>query len=109
MSWIARHQDTIMGPRAQNQRDDGFDTSKVFIRVTKERANGFVEFDFAIGEAELFAEMLLTSEGFAEFCGRYGIDSVEALELHRSGRAPLFTEKLQAGEQGFVHRLSDVR
>lgn len=44
------------------------DTSRRFIRLRGERANGFVEFDFAIGEPEIFIEMILTHEAFREFC-----------------------------------------
>ncbi|MFG1418049.1 phenol hydroxylase subunit [Xanthobacter sp. V0B-10] len=44
------------------------DISRRFVRVTHERAAGFVEFDFAIGEPELFVEMILGREAFAAFC-----------------------------------------
>lgn len=44
------------------------DTSRRFVRITGERANGFVEFDFAIGEPEVFIEMILGREAFEEFC-----------------------------------------
>jgi phenol hydroxylase P0 protein len=44
------------------------DTSRRFVRVTRERANGFIEFDFAIGEPEVFIEMILGREAFEEFC-----------------------------------------
>ncbi|HEY0832364.1 MAG TPA: phenol hydroxylase subunit [Azospirillum sp.] len=39
-----------------------------FVRVTRERPNGLVEFDFAIGDPDLFLEMILTREAFTEFC-----------------------------------------
>lgn len=45
-----------------------FDTTRRFVRLRGERANGFIEFDFAIGEPELFLEMILDPEAFAEFC-----------------------------------------
>lgn len=44
------------------------DTARRFVRIHGERANGFVEFDFAIGEPEIFIEMILGREAFAEFC-----------------------------------------
>ncbi len=44
------------------------DTRKRYVRVTGHRGSQFVEFDFAIGEPELFVEMILTHEAFAEFC-----------------------------------------
>jgi phenol hydroxylase P0 protein len=44
------------------------DTTRRFVRVHGERANGFIEFDFAIGEPEVFVELILGREAFAEFC-----------------------------------------
>ncbi len=43
------------------------DTSRRYVRVRGEH-NGLVEFDFAIGEPELFVELMLRPEAFAEFC-----------------------------------------
>jgi phenol/toluene 2-monooxygenase (NADH) P0/A0 len=45
-----------------------FDPKRKFVRVTELRADGFVEFDFAIGEPELFVEMILPAAAFDEFC-----------------------------------------
>lgn len=39
-----------------------------FVRVTEERADGFIAFDFAISEPDLFVELLLTRPAFEEFC-----------------------------------------
>lgn len=44
------------------------DTSRRFVRVCGERGNGFIEFEFAIGEPEVFAEMILERQAFIEFC-----------------------------------------
>ncbi|KAF1711480.1 phenol hydroxylase [Pseudoxanthomonas kalamensis DSM 18571] len=44
-----------------------FDTCRNFVRVTGERGD-FVEFEFAIGEPELFIEMILTRDAFEDFC-----------------------------------------
>lgn len=43
------------------------DTTRRYVRVRGER-RGLVEFDFAIGEPELFVELMLSPEAFAEFC-----------------------------------------
>ncbi|WP_018992895.1 phenol hydroxylase subunit [Aromatoleum toluclasticum] len=51
-----------------------FDTRRKFVRVTGERANGFVEFDFAVGEPDLAVEMILTRAAFAEFCERNAVE-----------------------------------
>ena len=44
------------------------DTARRFVRLSGERSNGFVEFEFAIGEPEIFVEMILGRGAFAEFC-----------------------------------------
>lgn len=48
--------------------DSSFDTARKFVRVIETRDNGMVEFEFAIGEPELFVELLLPAPAFAEFC-----------------------------------------
>ncbi|SDB81564.1 phenol 2-monooxygenase P0 subunit [Raineyella antarctica] len=45
----------------------GFDTTRRFVRVTHVRENDLVEFDFAIGEPEIFVEMVLPRAAFEEF------------------------------------------
>lgn len=45
-----------------------FDPTKKFVRVTELRQDGFVEFEFAVGEPELFVEMILPATAFDEFC-----------------------------------------
>lgn len=45
-----------------------FDVSLQFVRVIERRSDGFVEFEFAVGEPELFVEMLLPAEAYETFC-----------------------------------------
>jgi phenol/toluene 2-monooxygenase (NADH) P0/A0 len=44
------------------------DTTRRFVRVIEERADGLVAFEFAIGWPELSVELLLPAPAFAEFC-----------------------------------------
>lgn len=44
------------------------DLSKRFVRVTEVRHDGFIEFDYSVADPELFVEMILSPEGFEEFC-----------------------------------------
>ena len=39
----------------------------VHVRV-HERHNGFVEFDFSIGDPQLYVELILSEDAFSEFC-----------------------------------------
>ncbi|MDR2839444.1 MAG: phenol hydroxylase subunit [Azonexus sp.] len=48
--------------------ETSLDTRRRFVRYRGERGNGFVEFEFAIGEPEIFLEMILSREDYAEFC-----------------------------------------
>lgn len=44
------------------------DTDRRFVRVRALRPDGFVEFEFALGEPGLFVELVLRPEAFDEFC-----------------------------------------
>lgn len=46
----------------------GFDATSKFVQVTRWRADGFVEFNFAMGEPGLFVELILPAGAFDEFC-----------------------------------------
>jgi phenol hydroxylase P0 protein len=50
------------------EKAPAMDTTRRFVRLRGERANGFIEFDFAIGEPEVFVELILGREAFTEFC-----------------------------------------
>ena len=63
------------------------DTRRRFVRVTGERGNGFVEFDFAIGEPELCVEMILGREAFAEFCAANRVELLPAAGPAAQGEA----------------------
>ena len=45
-----------------------FNPAEKFVTVTELRSDGFVEFEFAIGEPELFVELILPAAIFDEFC-----------------------------------------
>jgi phenol hydroxylase P0 protein len=45
-----------------------FNPERKFIRIMKTHANGLIEFEFAVGEPELFVELLMAQSAFDEFC-----------------------------------------
>lgn len=45
-----------------------FDPGLRFVRLREVRADGFVEFDFAVGEPEMSVELILPVAAFQEFC-----------------------------------------
>lgn len=45
-----------------------FNVAKKYVRAGAEREDGFVEFEFAIGDPALFVELMLPADSFKEFC-----------------------------------------
>lgn len=44
------------------------------IRIAEVRADGFVAFDFYVGDPDIYAEMVLPSAAFHEFCATQGVE-----------------------------------
>ncbi|NMM38388.1 MAG: phenol hydroxylase [Glaciimonas sp.] len=45
-----------------------FDTTHKYVRVVEIRQDGMVGFEFAIGEPELFVELMMPAAAFKDFC-----------------------------------------
>lgn len=64
------------------ERDDAVlaavDVACKFVRVTAERTDGLVAFDFAIGWPELSVELLLPRPAFEEFCNTHRVQRLDA-------------------------------
>lgn len=64
-----------------------FNPSRRFIRVRNERADGFVEFDFAVGDAELSVELILPRGAFEAFARLPNTERMsEEAAAHAEGR-----------------------
>jgi len=50
--------------------DKIFDPNRKFVRVIENRPDGLVGFEFAVGEPELFVELMMPGAAFDEFCTR---------------------------------------
>jgi phenol hydroxylase P0 protein len=48
------------------------DTTRRYVRVTRDNHMGFIEFDFAIGEEDLFVELILSPDAFQRFLAETG-------------------------------------
>ena len=48
--------------------ESGFDANRRYVRVCERRADGFVEFEFAIGDPALCVELMLKAGDFHTFC-----------------------------------------
>lgn len=54
--------------RSEKEGRSAFDAMRKYVRVCAWRDNGFVEFEFAIGDPALCVELMLPSAAFHEFC-----------------------------------------
>ena len=61
------------------------DVNRKFVRLVDRRANGLVEFEFSIGDPELFVEMLLPATAFEEFCAVNRVEILEGSRPHEAG------------------------
>jgi len=52
----------------QERQSSTFDAGRRYVRICKRRPDGFVEFEFAIGDPELAVELMLPESAFHEFC-----------------------------------------
>lgn len=75
-----------------------FDPRKKFVSVVELRPDGFVEFDFAVGEPEMFVEMILPAAAFDDFCA---LNKVVFLDERKQ-------LKVEAGERTMDWRMRDV-
>lgn len=50
-----------------------FNPDKKYVRVIETHANGLVEFEFAVGEPELFVELMMAKAAFDEFCAMHQV------------------------------------
>lgn len=69
-------------PSSDEFAPEPIDVTRRFVRVRGERGNGFVEFEFAIGEPELFVEMVLNRAAFAEFCADNRVQMLDPAAAH---------------------------
>jgi len=54
-------------PEVSPTAESGFDANRRYVRVCERRADGFVEFEFAIGDPALCVELMLKEGDFHTF------------------------------------------
>jgi phenol hydroxylase P0 protein len=74
-----------MSPEPAN-RKHVFDTSCHYVWVRERRADGYVEFDFAIGDPALSVELTLPAAAFETFCRERGARHLTADEVAAAQR-----------------------
>jgi len=59
---------------------DKFDVNKRYVRITGIKKNNLIEFDFAIGEPEIYVELVLPFMAYQEFCANNNVINMTAEE-----------------------------
>src|SRR5574344_1178226 len=54
-----------------------WDVTRKYVREVQQHDNGMVEFEFAVGEPELFVEMVMPRAQFDEFCSMQGVQPTQ--------------------------------
>lgn len=62
------------------KEENKFDISKCYVRITGVRNNELIEFDFAIGEPEMYVELVLPFPAFQQFCANNKVISMTTEE-----------------------------
>jgi phenol hydroxylase P0 protein len=57
-----------MGQQDVRQAAVSFDPTRRYVRVCEKRPDGFIEFEFSIGDPALCVELMLPESAFHEFC-----------------------------------------
>ncbi|WP_041065965.1 phenol hydroxylase subunit [Thiolapillus brandeum] len=57
-----------------------FDPNQRFVHITNVRPDGFIEFDFSIGEPEIYVELVLPWQAFEAFCAHNQVKHLTAEE-----------------------------
>jgi len=82
-----------------------FNPNLKFVRVIEKHASGLVEFEFAVGEPELFVELLMAQAQFDDFCVMHGVTPTQGpLAASQSPEEQEWDWSLRAArEQHFRH------
>ncbi len=51
-----------------------FDITRKFVRVMRTLPNGLIEFEFAVGDPDVAAELVMPKAAFDEFCAANGVE-----------------------------------
>jgi phenol/toluene 2-monooxygenase (NADH) P0/A0 len=77
-----------------------FDVSRRYVRLREVRADGFVEFEFAIGDPELAVDLILPTDAFRNFCRDNNAVTISPLQGAAIDHARLRWSTIDPGEQG---------
>jgi phenol hydroxylase P0 protein len=84
--------------------DSNFDITRKFVRVMRTLPNGLIEFEFAIGDPDVAAELVMPKAAFDEFCAA---NQVELLTTEKA--APLDADAGDADFHWNLHQATHQR
>jgi phenol hydroxylase P0 protein len=81
---------------------DIFDVTRKFVRVTGCLPNGFITFEFAVGEPDVFVELVMPQAAFESFCRDNHVETLPTA-------APLAADSPHADFQWSLHQATHQR
>ena len=84
--------------------DSDFDITRKFVRVMRTLPNGLIEFEFAIGDPDVAAELVMPKAAFDEFCAA---NQVELLTTEKT--TPVDADAADADFNWNLHQATHQR
>ena len=84
--------------------DSNFDITRKFVRVMRTLPNGLIEFEFAIGDPDVAAELVMPKAAFDEFCAA---NQVEMLTTEKA--TPVDADAADADFNWNLHQATHQR
>lgn len=84
--------------------ESNFDITRKFVRVMRTLPNGLIEFEFAIGDPDVAAELVMPKAAFDEFCAA---NRVELLSTEKA--SPLDADAADADFHWNLHQATHQR
>ena len=74
-----------------------FDSTRRYVRICNQRPDGFIEFEFAIGDPALCVELMLPEAAFHEFCLANEVIMLESLSADSGDWVSRLNDSLRQG------------
>jgi len=91
-----------MTPLQTQLPETTFDTTRRYVRVCERRPDGFIEFEFAIGNPVLCVELMLKEDDFHEFCLTNDVIVLDAAESGQRDWAARLNKASRQESEGTV-------
>ena len=72
-------------PRRAPAAETAFDVGQRFVRLLNQREDGLIEFEFAVGDPDVFVELVLNPTDFRAFCRMHGTTTLPSTAASTPG------------------------